>query len=542
MTRSDLNFTLFLLGLSGIYALLHLLSPGLVIATYVGDTIHAIDLAFRMHAGDAPGRDFSTPLGVLSILPASLLLDAGLGPGRAFLLGQVLVLATLAPAILWVSLSRLSGWPRYGFALYVAGLICALVYGGSDPTSSIFMYYNRWGWALTFLIAVQVMLPPSEARRRPLLDGVVLGAMMGLLVGIKVTFFLGLAPFVLLALLVDRKFGTLAAAAVSGLVTLALITAAAGYPGYLLDYANDLLLVAGSAIRPRPGLGLSEMIATPAMVPGTLLLFATIVLWRKSGAHREGLLGIVLGAGLVYVTYQNWGNDPKWALLFALLASVVAMRSDGTETPHRQAGLLLAAGLAVFAAPSALNILKSPLRPVTAGQARLAPLFPPEVGRDVLILSGMLDEPMGAMPIRAPGLSGTPANGAAADTPAPLPGEISFGGVAFPSCRLYQGAVTEMLLIVSDLAAMPELEGQEVILADFGQYLWLFGDFSRSKNGVQPWYYGGDIASVGAGYLAVPACPVKLNTRKAMLTAIEDSGQNARLVGQTSSVTVFRLE
>lgn len=537
MTRSDLNFTLFLLGLSAIYVLLLLLPGALVIASYEGDTIHALDIAYRIQAGDAPGRDFVTPLGVLAFLPIAAFLELGFGPGKSFLFGQIMVLMILLPAILWVCLARLPGWVRYGFAIYLVALICALVYGGFNSTNSIFMYYNRWCWALSFLIVTLCMLPARTGFDRPRLDGVLIGAMMGALVGIKVTFFLGLGPFVLATLVHDRRIETLSMAALAGSVSLAVITMLAGYPGYFFDYAANLLTVANSEIRPHPGLELYKLLTTPALLPGTLLLFASIVFWRQVGARREGLLAAILGIGTVYISYQNWGNDPKWALMFAMFSYLIAVPGAGTDDFRRLAPRFLAFGFLVFALPSAANIFKSPFRAVTAEQSGgLLPMFPQPARQDVLVLSDLRGQASGIVPLHEAEEAGAVAPDAGNEA-AP----VRFRGTVFASCKLYLGAVEELWRMVGELGAIPELRGARVLLADFSDYLWLFGDFERVKN-TQPWYYGGDVSGLGAEYVAVPACPVDEEARREKLRSLDQSALLITEIAKTSSVTVYRLE
>ena len=105
---------------------------------------------------------------------------------------------------------------------------------------------------------------------------------------------------------------------------------------------------------------------SPAYAAGTLLAVGS-VLWLRGRLKDEpaGLILAVLLPGAIYVSYQNFGNDPLWLLLWGLVLFVLA---QGQEK-RRSLGLMGALALAFVAAPT-INIAMSPLRHILQPQAR----------------------------------------------------------------------------------------------------------------------------------------------------------------------------
>jgi len=76
------------------------LAGGLYLDTHEGDSYHFLDILLRMSDGQIPHRDFVTPLGILTFLPITLMMQAGFSVGAATVLAQILVAGLLLHALI----------------------------------------------------------------------------------------------------------------------------------------------------------------------------------------------------------------------------------------------------------------------------------------------------------------------------------------------------------------------------------------------------------------------------------------------------------
>ena len=117
---------------------------------------------------------------------------------------QLLVGALLFPAVLRVASSRLSGFWPYAYGAVVLLFCVALVHGEAQRAVSISMHYNRWAWAIAYIIIPLAILAPVRSPR-PSLDGALIGIGLACLVLMKVTYFVSLAPGIAIAVLARRN-------------------------------------------------------------------------------------------------------------------------------------------------------------------------------------------------------------------------------------------------------------------------------------------------------------------------------------------------
>ncbi len=369
----------FLLALAAVLAGVALIKGGLYIAKHEGDTLHMLQMVLRMSAGEWPHLDFQTPIGVLAMAPIALLLRAGLGVGMAILAAQALVAFLLLPAIWYVASSRFRGFWAWLFAAMVLVLILALVHGETDTTVSISMHYNPWAWAVAFLVVVVAMLPPvAQGADRPWLDGGIIGAGMAALALIKVTYFVALAPAILLLLLGRCQWRILGLALISGLGVAVLLTLAAG-PAFWSAYLGDLLIVRASTIRPQPSLPFAMVVGAPAYIAGSLVAVLAVVWLRQAGRVLEGAAMLLLAGGFFYITFQNFANDPQWLGLLGVMLWQLAPPGgvvNGLGWSLRQATRLTALTALVLGAPSLINLAYSPFRNLAVDTAKYTPILP----------------------------------------------------------------------------------------------------------------------------------------------------------------------
>lgn len=517
------RLALFLIAVAVVLSAVSFAKGGLFIGRHEGDTLHVLQIVTRMAQGQWPHLDFETPIGVLAMAPIALMMKLGLGAGHAILAAQALVAALLLPAIWWVATTRFRGGWAWLFGAFVLVLVLALVHGETERAVSISMHYNRWAWAASYLALAVALLPPLEGPRRPWPEGLLIGAMFSALALIKVTYVAAFLPAVAVTLLARGERRTLLIVLGTGLAAMLLVTLMVGTPLYWLAYLRDLLTVAGSTVRPAPGLPFADILGAPAYLGGTLLALATVILWRQSGRRAEGLGMLLLAPGFFYVTYQNFGNDPQW---LALLGFLLVTLAPGPGS-RNGLGWDLAAGARIgavaafaFALPSAANLAYSPFRqlaldpaefmPLVPGNARTADLFAAKSRMGHPDAMVVLDTPDSPLTVFAEPRSG-------ADAPTIWRGET------WPDCKLQLGLSVWMEAIAADLKASGLTEGKTAFTADLLSSFWLFGAFEPLP-GASPWFYGGLPGFENADYLLVPLCPMETSLRRLVLEAVEESG------------------
>ncbi|NKB27067.1 MAG: hypothetical protein GKR99_05750 [Rhodobacteraceae bacterium] len=506
------------------------------IRLHEGDTLHLVSILLRMEDGQRPHLDFMTPIGALAFAPIVLFLKTGLGVGMSILAAQFLVAAVLAPAIWWVALSRYPGRWAWVFAAVALTLVLGMMFGGTE--ASISMHYNRWAWAVTFLM-VSVAVLPVIGRPRPRIDGVILGAGAAALVLTKMAFFVGVGPAILLILVVRRKMATLGVAViVGGLVAVGI--ALWGGVDFWASYARDLLVVATAETRPHPGAGYAGTAASPAFLGGSLLALAAVVILRRSGAKNAGLALMLLFPGFVLIAWQNWGNEPRWLWLLGLMLVPLGLRIDneaGDWLRGRRALTLVAAMAMALSFGTFINILLSPFRHVAtdksdyvaliSGDPRLADLLTVDIR--ALRLNRRVDLTM-------PGATDAPWNDPdLRDEPAILLGE------ALEPCETQLGISAWTAAISADLAAAGYGAGTQIFTADVFSAFWLYGPQDALESGA-PWYYGGLTGLQNADVMLVPLCPNHEVTRKRVLDEVAEFNVPLTEVHRTPDYVLLKVD
>lgn len=512
------------------------LKGGFFIGKHEGDTLHLADMVLRMaELGQWPHLDFMTPIGVLATLPMALFVKTGLGLGHAIFAAQVAVALVLLGPVWRAAGSRFSG----GWALlhggYVMALCLALVHGEAERSVSISMHYNRWAWAIAYTVIPLALLAPI-GRARPWLDGALIGSGMAALALIKVTYFVAFAPAVLIALLARRQWRMILAAVLAGLGVAAVVTLSLGM-GFWAAYLGDLLTVSGSKIRAAPGAPLSAVLGSPASIAGTFALLATIIFLRQSGRMVEGMVLLFLAPGFVYVTWQNYGNDPQWLLLLAALA--FGLRPEGFA--RNALGWNLRSALQVtgvmaltLGAGSLVNLVYSPFRHYFATEEKAVALLSgrPAHG-DILVQEPRLYRVSMQTAGDGPGTAyASYAPRADRAEPAQLNGE------PLADCELTSGYNAWFETVTADLAAHG-YAGSAVLAADLFSALWLYGDL-KPVRGAAPWYYGGVPGIEAADHVLVPLCPTGMNMRTGTLKALDEAGWNLHEERRTETYVLLK--
>ena len=489
----------------------------LLISVHEGDTFHLLDILFRMEQGHVPHLDFMTPLGILSFLPIEYFLMQGFGVGQALLWSQVLVAAALFPAILYVSWSRLSPKVGYFFGAFAIIQTLALTFGGSEPGLSMSMHYNRWAWTIGFLIILLAFLP---ARSRPLVDGVLLGLGLSVLVFLKVTFFVALFPGVFLVLYLNKRSSMIGAMVATGI-------AAAGFAifAFSFDFINkyivDLLTVSGSDVRPHAGTSFGDLLSQPSTIGFTAVGLLTYLLVSRAGHRAEALGLLLLMPGCFFITYQNFGNDPKW--LVPMIALMLMLRPEpgvrfvqGADMHTALTGLATAAILLFL--PSATSLFLSPLKHAAQDISQYEPLLPALADHsDILIRSDRANTMTAQVELDLPGSAWVKYRETAGR------GEPSvLAGVTLPECELQAGTIAWFKEISADLGGAGLPSGSQLFVTDIIAAFWLFGDFAPLSGGA-PWYYGNLSGMENADYVLAPKCGFVPRARALMVDELEAS-------------------
>ena len=513
--------------------LLLMLPSKLMITGHEGDLMHLADAALRMASGERPHIDFMTPIGILGFAPVAGFLALGVPIGKATLLAGASILALMLPIIWWVAATRFSKGQAYYFASIMVITMMAVVYGGGSNAISLSMYYNRWGWSIAFLVLATILFAPHRKLGETWVAPLVIGLGMATLAMLKMTFFVPLFLALPIILLAKKQGRLLLKAVVVGLVAGGAALLILG-PDFFLAYLGDLLAVMRpESSRVNTGVSLSDLVASSKTIVTSIILFAALILFRKTGHMHQGLVVLVLAPTFAYITYQNWGNDPKWLHLVILYIWVNLPNADAKNVfglPGRQGALALIVAAITISIPSVFSMATSPIRVALA------------LKTDGFIKVEMID---GTSDIWLPERKATNIYGVEAmsgwPTLSPHLEPLIIAGRQFPDCSLEGSTILGLYSgMAAQLEASESVRGRPVLVADVLSFLWIMGDIDRVK-GAAPWYYGDDSGVAGAEFIAVPFCPAKPALRSAMMGEIEKGGYELSEVLQTELMVLYRI-
>lgn len=540
MNRSNpVYFLAFLVAIVAAMGGVALAKGGFYIGKHEGDTLHMVEIIFRMVAGEIPHLDFVTPIGGLAFAPAALFVTMGYGVGTASILAQILMAIVFLPMVWWVGIGRLTPAISAFFGLVVMVLLLALVHGEAERSTSISMHYNRWAWAAAYVAIVAALVPPVHPRNA-VIDGAIVGAMLSALAMIKVTYFVAFALPVAIALLLTGQRRAMLVSVLTGAMIFAGLTLWLG-TGYWLAYLGDLLTVTRSDIRQMPGDSFEAILGAPAWLGASIVGILSVVFLRQSRAHTAGLVVLLLLPGFAYVTWQNFGNDPQWLPLLAILLFAFMPPQDmtnGLGWNLRGATKLTAVAALSLGAPSFFNLAYSPFRHYGVVTEDFAPLLPRggvHADLQTAMIRAMRIDARIALDIEAMGLARYREGANREET-------AIFLGEHLPTCALEIGLPSVFDAIARDMEEHGIGRGESVFVADlFSSILWLYGDFAPLMHGA-PWYYGGLPGYDEARYLVVTHCPVVQEVQTRILNAITERGtDNLKELRRNSVYTLYEI-
>ena len=527
-----------LLLIIAIFGGLPLLKGGLFLDAHEGDSYHFLDILLRIEAGLVPHIDFPTPLGLLAFYPISAFIDAGFPAGQATILGQLSMALILLPLVVYVGVSRLSSPLAWLFGLLTLGLAVSLSYGGANGGASISMHYNRWSWSISF-VAIALALLPAIGRERPVFDGALVGFLGGVLAMIKATYFVALAPGIAVAILMRWRGAGMISAVLGGLVVAIVITAAFG-PSIWPAYLGDLVTVLNSDVRPFVGVPLNTIISGASFVGITVLGVAMALMVRRSGQDAAGLALLLLVPGFIYVTYQNFGNDPQWIWLMGIVIFALRPAADTTQVAGHD--LRLAMGGAAWLAlalnfPSIVGNVTSTGNHAAFDTSRFIPMLPPDMGHQDILIRKDRAYTMTAQVHLDRELDEWAAFSEIVERD-PL---TEFEGVTFPQCEWMAGSRAYFERLSQDLVEAGIGAGSQLYVTDILSAFWMFGPFETLEGGA-PWYYGGLTGLENADYVLIPKCSFVARVRGIMIEDLQAADASFGLVRDNALYALFSVD
>jgi len=133
------------------------------------DTNIILSGAYRLHTGQMPHVDYMSPIGLFPTWLVSVGMKIGGANVNAIAYGSALGAVFVALLAWFVSARRLPGFFAFSFSLFVGTLFMAcrplsfglLTYPFEFSHASYAMCYNRMGWALLSVLAMQSLLSPN---------------------------------------------------------------------------------------------------------------------------------------------------------------------------------------------------------------------------------------------------------------------------------------------------------------------------------------------------------------------------------------------
>ena len=493
--------------------------------------MHMLDATLRMLDGEMPHLDFMTPIGVLGFAPVAGFLALGFTVGKATLLANAAVLAVMLPAVWWISATRFSKGQAYYFGAIMVFTLMAVVYGGGSSSISLSMYYNRWAWGLAYIVLAVVLFAPRRELGERWVAPLTIGLGMAALLMLKMTFFVPLALAVTLILLAQKQARLLLHAVLVGAVAGGILVAWLGVD-FFWAYMQDLLAITRTASgRVNAGTDFSVVVASPHTLASTLILFAALIMFRKSGRMNQGLVMLILAPAFAYITYQNWGNDPKWLHLVILYIWANLPEEDertAFDLPARQSGIALIVAAFTFIFPSIFAMATTPFRVLAATTEDYLPLPINGGVSDIWLTEGHVNK---LVVMR--GLEGR----------APMTDDAEptvIDGFTYPDCRVSNELVAQFVGMAEQVEALDFARGKPVITADVLNVSWMLGDVGR-VHGAAPWYYGDDSGIDEAAFLMVPLCAVKQSLRAAMVSQFQDANYGLEEVYRSDLMVLYEV-
>lgn len=483
----------------------------LIVSDFPADTTFVIDAILRIAAGQVPHVDFTLHLGALPYVLAAA--TGAETPVAGFLIAQTVFVAICLLIGLWVWATRLG--PLSGSVL----LLFIIVMGQTvslpaRADMSLALFYNRWGWVLVMLFACLTLLPSRMDAPRAV-DGALAGMLAFTMLTVKITFFVGLLPAVLLCALLRGQVRELIWGAVIflALVGAIFVIEPAFWPGYL----ENIAWAAANPLRPNAGTELFTLIGSGWFLVYTLIFVVFLLTVLRSGGRAETLWMVLAALGFYFIQYQNFQSTPFWLIFLALYAMTQAGKHWGlVEKAKAGRWAAIAAVTTVFG-----GLL---LMPMGFGLMQFGPRvessphvsFPPGGS----VNTGARFPPWAMEPIETDFSLTFP-------SPAPYTDN--------PECNIVTGWAGHLLEMAEDLSNLP---GPAFVADSIAPHWYLVG--AEPLPGAALWNYGSARGLENATFVVVPKCATKPDYKREILREIERSGIELTPFRETGRSVIYR--
>ena len=144
-----------------VFPLLMVTSPAVLVTDMPMDIYVPLDGAWRVHEGQTPHVDFSTPVGLLYYETYGAAMDLFGPTARVLLFVPAFFSVVMLGVVALATRSRLPDAVRVLFAVYLAFVVLSPMH--LDNSTLVHLAsYNRIGWALVSAVVLLVALPPRD--------------------------------------------------------------------------------------------------------------------------------------------------------------------------------------------------------------------------------------------------------------------------------------------------------------------------------------------------------------------------------------------
>ena len=313
------------------------------------DVITMMDGAHRLEAGQMPHVDYLSPVGMFPIGMVYLGMKIGGPLANAPAFGSALGFIVLSLLAWFVSARRFPPLFAFALSLLTGGLFVAtrplafgmLSYLLEFSHASYAMWYNRVGWALLVVLAVQVLLPPKwkeGAALGDLIESFLAGCLVSLLALTKVNYLAAAVGISLVGFCVappGRRRMVGYAAGIACLPVLLMVFTHFSFRSWFGDMVTlgRLADAHDRSVRlVELGLvNLPDMVLVGAVVWLLRPFFgASKAFWRRGGIVRLWILcGTCAGIGLVVLTLNAQNREVPLFAVACAIALEMARREWG---------------------------------------------------------------------------------------------------------------------------------------------------------------------------------------------------------------------
>ena len=320
------------------------------IQVYSHDAFGTLDGAWRILHGQKPHADFYSPLGpIIYLITAGGLKLAG-GGAEGFGYSQAVCAFLLTVWTYVLGRRRLGHLPAILMCLTIVLLALNPTSVGEPPPSTSCMFYNRYGYALAALLLIESAVPPPDPERREeFWGGFSTGAILALLLFLKISYFAGAAALAAALLWCRPQSKARWAGAAAGFLPV-FLACAAYLDFHFLPMWNDFRMV-GSARTPRMTWFIVDNLYKGVAIFLTFLLLAANFL--ASGGAREaarririaGIAVLLAGLFLLSTNFQFFGLPLCTIMVILVLRELAVLPYHPNILKH--AAFLVCGGIMV---------------------------------------------------------------------------------------------------------------------------------------------------------------------------------------------------